>query len=177
MDSWKKLTKMKVWFLNNSTTSLTLIFSHSNRSLRFQRFLCFFIFTHPLRRWWAYPQGVTPRYYLLSVRVVFEFSTESQDRNGWKFILLNPQNSFSEVMNLCRATVLAGGTLRPVRMRAHFRISLPSLRFFFAWREFFYLKYWSVLNSGGISDCRSCERGYWPVAYSFIFLRTRHPWG
>lgn len=53
---------------------------------------------------------------LLHVAVFFFLSAGSLSQSSLKFLLLNPAVHFAQVVKECRAVVIAGGTMQPVRM-------------------------------------------------------------
>lgn len=48
-------------------------------------------------------------------------------QSSLKFLLLNPAVHFAQVVKECRAVVIAGGTMQPVRYQGRIHISLSSL--------------------------------------------------
>lgn len=52
-----------------------------------------------------------------SLQLSFFFFPGSLSQSSLKFLLLNPAVHFAQVVKECRAVVIAGGTMQPVRTR------------------------------------------------------------
>jgi chromosome transmission fidelity protein 1 len=54
------------------------------------------------------------RFYFITV-VILLILEKNPNRSSLKFLLLNPEAHFTEILEQARAVILAGGTMQPVR--------------------------------------------------------------